>query len=241
MLWLQALKDQFPAAIPCHQFFPKANWTLAELGLTPTNTLFAECTCRDEINKSAINRIGNHWGESFNLSGLAGFPVSGITGFSAYVDHAPDNGNLFIFYGPHVGFDHEGNIGSIKRDGMNKTTSSCGSLIHYLKKLQNNPDYNPVFDSHDTGQFLVESSLHQEASKFCNATNPIAAITESAFVKIEENLIHVINKSITNTTIYLLGGILINTPVKTNDYFLLKSALYRIKGEEQFKSDWIKT
>lgn len=240
MLWLQEIKKQYPSAIPCHQFFPKANWTLAELGLTPTNTLFAECTCRDEINKSAVNRIGNHWGESFNLSGLAGFPSAGITGFTAYADHAPDNGYLFIFYGPHVGFDHDGKIGSIKRDGMSRITSSCGSLIHYLSKLQSNPDYVPVFDAYDSGQYVVESSLQGEVSQFLNDKNPVAALTEYAFAKIEENLIEVIKKSNVKTNIYLLGGILINTPIRANDYFVLKSALHRDSNAKEFKSGWIK-
>lgn len=239
MTWRKTIENQFPDAIPCHKFFAKANWKLAERGLTPANTLFAECTCRDEINQPTVEILGNRWGESFNLSGLAGFPVAGKTGFSAYANHAPDNGNLFIFYGPHVGIDREGNIGQIRRDGMTQTSTCCGSLLIYLDKLRNDVGYKPKFDPLDVGQYLVESSLDNVSSQFLNDDDQIVALTNAAFLKIEQQLLDVITQSDCSVDIYLLGGLIINTPRNLSDHFVLKSALNKKGSETMFTADWI--
>lgn len=239
MSWIQAVKGYFPTAVSRQQLFDRANLALTKKGLTSNNTLFAECLCRDEINKSAIRQMGRRWGESFNLSGLAGFPISGVTGFSAYANHVPDNGYLFVLFGPHVGVDSEGKIGSIKREGMAGASSSCGSLLHYMSKVTQSSDYFPKFESYDAGQYLVESSLHGEQQKFLKANDPITAITELAFEKIEQNLLDVIARVSPANDIYLLGGILVNSPAEQEDHFVLKSALHKGKDSADYNRGWV--
>ena len=45
------------------------------------------------------------------MGGLGGIPFVGKSGYGAFASHAPENGHIFIGYGPHVGITEEGEIG----------------------------------------------------------------------------------------------------------------------------------
>lgn len=49
------------------------------------------------------------------LSGLAGLPFVGKTGWGAFSSHVPKNGNIVVLFAPHVGIDVNGVVGSIYR------------------------------------------------------------------------------------------------------------------------------
>jgi hypothetical protein len=238
MNWLKSVNQSYPNAAPCNEIFTRANEILACKGLDADNTLFAVCCCRDEINKTAIHELSSKWGENFDLSGLAGFPTAGITGLTAYSHHVPDDGNLFIFYGPHIGFDEDGRIGLIRREGMSKNTASCGSLIHYLSKFEDDTDYAPLFDPNDVGQYFVEFSLYPEAAEVASADNSVFELTNLAFEKIEKSLLEIIRLSNVRENIYLLGGVLINNPVKGKDYFDPRSSLFRRQNDTVYCRGW---
>ena len=42
------------------------------------------------------------------MGGLGGLPFVGKTGFNAYAQHVPKEGNLFILFAPHVGLSPDG-------------------------------------------------------------------------------------------------------------------------------------
>jgi Limiting CO2-inducible proteins B/C beta carbonyic anhydrases len=82
-------------------------------GLTPSNTLFAQSICPDEVNHEPGNSIPNlfaeHFGKVFHLGGLGAIPFTGKTGFAAYASHVPrDNGHLFVLLAPHIGISDNG-------------------------------------------------------------------------------------------------------------------------------------
>jgi len=56
-------------------------------------------------------------GEVFILGGLAGFPFTGNAGWAQLIDQVPDNGNIFVLYGPHMGVDAEAKFGKVRRPG----------------------------------------------------------------------------------------------------------------------------
>lgn len=122
---------------------------------------------------------------------------------------------------------------------MENVTASCGSLNIYLEKIINQNDYEPKFDVYDTGQYLIESVIHPKKEEILKSSFPMVTISEIAFSKIEENILKVIELTGYEGSIYMLGGILINTPLKANDYFTQRSSLSRGKGEKSFKSGWI--
>ena len=63
------------------------------------------------------------------MSGLAGFPFTGKSGFSTFSSHCPKDGNIVILFAPRIGIDSIGTVGKIKRNGLDFATSSCGATI----------------------------------------------------------------------------------------------------------------
>lgn len=92
------------------------------MGFTDDNTLYADSSCPDEINhddpdEDLTSLFTRRWGEVFPLSGLAGMPFVGKTGWGAFSSHCPEDGNIVVLFAPHVGVDRDGNVGKIYRDG----------------------------------------------------------------------------------------------------------------------------
>ena len=83
---------------------------LSKGGFTAENTLFADCSCPDEVNhddhlEDITLLFHTRWGEIFPLGGLGGLPFTGKTGWSAYSSHVPKDGHIVILFAPHVGID----------------------------------------------------------------------------------------------------------------------------------------
>ena len=53
--------------------------------------------------------------------------------------HVPEDGNVFLFFAPHIGIDNNGNCGKITREGQKKISTACGAAIgayNFVKKSQ---------------------------------------------------------------------------------------------------------
>ena len=92
------------------------------MGFTSHNTLYADSTCPDEINKKdgeedMSHQLRKRWEDIFYLAGLGGLPFSGKTGWGAMSSHVPEDGNIIVMFAPHVGIDRNGIVGSIHRHG----------------------------------------------------------------------------------------------------------------------------
>ena len=95
---------------------------LSIYGFKDDNTLFADCSCPDEINHDDSEDdltllFFRRWGEIFPLSGLAGIPFVGKSGWTAFTTHVPEDGNIVALFAPHVGIDKDGNVGELQRNG----------------------------------------------------------------------------------------------------------------------------
>jgi Limiting CO2-inducible proteins B/C beta carbonyic anhydrases len=100
--------------------------------LTPTNTLFAQSICPDEVNHEPGNSIPNlfaeYFGKVFHLGGLGAIPFTGKTGFAAYASHVPHNGHLFVLLAPHIGISDNGrHLGQYARAGQTTTTTQSAT------------------------------------------------------------------------------------------------------------------
>ena len=118
----EALAQHFPGCMKGTQVEEIAYQKLIKLGFTAQNTLFADCSCPDEINhddpdEDVTSLFQKRWGEMFPLGGLAGSPFTGQTGWGAFSGHSPTDGNIVIMFAPHVGVCKDGNVGKINRDG----------------------------------------------------------------------------------------------------------------------------
>jgi hypothetical protein len=135
-----------------------------------STTLVATSLCCDEVNRPLEKALAKQYDEPFVMGGLAGFPFGGITSFGAMAHHIPDGGSCLVVYGPHVGIDTFGSIGTVNRRGRAKGGACCGSAAAALGNVRKGamvPKASetttgaapPMIDSLDAQQAYVNSQL----------------------------------------------------------------------------------
>jgi hypothetical protein len=182
--------------------------------------LMATSVCSDDINVPSTTFFNVLFGP-FIMGGLGGLPYSGVTGMTAFAHHIPDGGSAFIFYGPHIGITHDGELGKMYRPRQEETGNSCGALMLALNRFED-ADYRPVLNEDDYQQMKLEESLLPFRDEILNSKNPQQAITDATFEVIDKK-VHQYLKSCKDEfhveKIALLGGIIINTDYGLDDYF----------------------
>lgn len=138
------MKKSFPGSLPNSAIALRVASALKDRGYTPTNTLFGSSVCSDEINDTADSIVADLQNKMqvdgvFNLGGLGGLPFVGITGMGAFLSHCPEAGKVFIVFGPHVGIDAKGTVGTVERIGQDGPHTSCGAGIGAYKAIMKQP------------------------------------------------------------------------------------------------------
>ncbi len=197
---------------------------LGRHGIGRENTLAANVICRDEINRRNVDALTEVWGHNFELAGLGGFPSGGVTAFSAYKSHVPDGGSLLIIFGPHVGVSTAGMLGELERPGMAGPSTSCGSVLGFLNKVETDPNYAPVYDALDPEQHLVEAALSARKEEFLGRRRPIKAVNEAMYRTIEEVVLSILDRIHFEGQVVLIGGLIVNTPHVASDFFIPRRA-----------------
>lgn len=205
-----------------HQYYPGATTTIDnvnhiidfvenELDLEPNHVMFADSICSDDVNSiqypsRAVDFLG-----PFKLGGLNGFPFTGLTGMSAFASHVPDDGAVFIYYGPHIGVSKEGNLGQIHRYGQSIYTSCCGAANGALDKLQKGNIIEGNKTDLDYQMNTIEQILYKNKDTILNAELPLFEATETIYQAIDERINYLIAHTKYNCRyIILVGAILIN-------------------------------
>lgn len=186
--------------------------------------LLATSLCADEINNEDTSFFGVLNGP-FLMGGLAGIPFTGVTGMTAFSHHIPKDGSALIFYGPHIGVTHEGELGQAWRPGQDKPGKSCGALMNALTRLQDEK-YQPEMDEYDYQQYYLEKSLIEHREEIMGAENPGLRITELTYELIDQLIHEYIDRTRKEFHIKrmaLLGGIILNTGYGLDDYFIPKN------------------
>ncbi|CAB9527553.1 Inherit from NOG: Low-co2 inducible protein [Seminavis robusta] len=243
---VESITQHFPRAMPNNALVSRVQAKLAECGYNEKSTLLATSLCCDEVNKPLIDDFSAVYGNNFSMGGLAGFAFGGVTSFGAMAHHIPDDGSCLIVFGPHVGVDSKGNVGTIDRIGRKKIGACCGSaaaasgFVHeqYCKKVT---DAVSVSDPQDAQQQFVNSLLLPQAERLEQAKNRNVELPFALFDAQQDLLRKIVAKGCGEVAgdgkIALLGGIQINTPSSSckegmYDYFLpLSFELRNNKGE----------
>jgi hypothetical protein len=145
-------------------FVKKTYEALNKLGFNADNTIACAGVCRDEITQPLIALIRDAWGESFNLSSLAGMFFAGKTGLLAAMHHAPnvDGKERYVFYAlPHIAIDAEGRVGVCKRIGREGESIACGALNAFQKEIAAGK-LNLSIDNEDVEQSMLKMRLFKE-------------------------------------------------------------------------------
>lgn len=156
-----------------------------------------------------------------------------------------------LVYGPHVGIDAEGNIGTVshRHDGADCCCSSAIAAAKHVKSIlrgdENKPD---ILSMDDQQQALVVSMLLPHGARLENSRkkegddNDITMMAELPFVMFDAQdalMQKIVQKGCRQEVvagkgkIAILGGITINTCAGLSDYFLpLRFEVFNNQGEQ---------
>ena len=251
-----SLDKHFPGALPGSAVTKKVGSILYEkYGCVAKNTLYGQSICSDEINNEKgdlADLMKEYWGEVFPLGGIGGAPFVGKTGFMAFSHHVPDDGNVLILFGPHVGVTEAGEVGKYHRIGQKGNSTSCGAVIAAYQQCCGTTEM--PFDMDDMQQswlrqYLGTGRVPDAAStttahasprasppsagpkaQYCKSCDePIKAATDVAYDCIKEKLLRIVNTKFGSGKLILVGGIQINLPKPYEDHFQPK--FFQVLGE----------
>ncbi|MBL7858848.1 MAG: hypothetical protein JNM57_14255 [Cyclobacteriaceae bacterium] len=206
-----------------HSWYPNAITTIDsvnkiidfveyDLDLEPKQVMLADSVCSDDVNSIQYPARTQEFLGPFKMGGLDGFPFTGLTGMGAFASHVPDNGAVFIYYGPHVGITKDGTLGEIHRFGQSKNSGCCGAAKGALAKLVNNQIKAGNVSELDYQMNTIEQILFNEKERVLNAPAPLFTATEVIYEAIDKRINELVDK--TNYTckyVILVGAILVNS------------------------------
>jgi hypothetical protein len=201
--------------------------------------LFATSLCSDDINVSTDFR--KVLSRPFSMGGLGGLPYSGLTGMVAFGHHIPDNGDAFIFYGPHIGITDDGRLGKMIRPGQSKESNSCGALMLALGRMKNQDDtYIPTSLDIDYQQIHLERTLMPYKNEILSSDNEAKAITDYTYSAIHKQICFLVQQAkneLMTDRVFLLGGVIINTSPGLHDFVDIRDfRLINVKNDEPVSS-----
>lgn len=210
---LQIIQKYYPNALTTIDFINKIiDYIEEKLDLEPAQIMFADSICSDDVNSIQYPVRANEFLGPFKMGGLDGFPFTGLTGMQAFASHVPDEGAVFIYYGPHIGISKEGKIGEINRFGQNKPSSCCGAANGALNKLTDNAIESGHITEIDYQMNTIEQILLSQKESILKAEIPLYEATEIIYESIDKRIQELIAATRYNCKyIIIVGAILINS------------------------------
>jgi len=222
------IMSAYPKAITNADIVNRVTSALEKYGYGST-TLMATSLCCDEVNRQLERDFNKVYGEHFSMGGLAGFAFGGVTSFGAMAHHIPSGGDCLIVYGPHVGVDADGNIGKVNRRGRKASGTCCGSgvaaagYVDAVRKGKRDAAA-PATNALDAQQTFVGNMLLPHGKRLEEAPDTMAELPLAMFDAQNALMQQIVAAGCGEVAgdgkIALLGGIQINTPEGTPDYFL---------------------
>jgi Limiting CO2-inducible proteins B/C beta carbonyic anhydrases len=224
---LLKISHAFPKAVSNPELVSRTATVLSKYNFNPSKTLLASSLCCDEVSRTLEEDFTKIYGRHFSIGGLAGFPFGGLTAFGAMAAHIPDEGSCLIVYGPHVGVDSDGTVGTVNRHGQAHSGSCCGSAVAahgYVTKVHQGliKASGLSADPLDTEQAYVGNMLLPFAKRLADAKEPMVELPMAMWDAQDTLMRKIVDRGSTRLhgVLALLGGIQINTPEDMADYFL---------------------
>jgi len=232
--------EAFPGAVSNAELLDMINGAVEGAGYDMSKTLVATSLCCDEVNRPLESDLSANFDYNFQMGGLAGFPFGGATSFGAMAAHIPDGGSCVVVYGPHVGVDSTGAVGTVERRGRANGGSCCGSAVaasgYVGSVLAGEKKAEHPEDALDAQQYYVGSMLMPFAEDLENADDKMVELPNALYKAQADLMERIVKKSaggVADGQIAVLGGIQINTPPGFTDYYLPMSFdLYNNKGKK---------
>jgi Limiting CO2-inducible proteins B/C beta carbonyic anhydrases len=215
----------FPRALKNKDLVDKVSKNLEKYGFG-RSTLFVTSLGADELNRCLEEDFTSVYGDHFSMGGLGGFPFAGHTAFNTMASHIPDGGSCLLVFGPHVGVDSTGAVGTVERRGRAKGGPCCGSAVvaaSYVAAVKNGKIEKaaPPDVATDAQQNYVGNMLLPYAPRLEKATDRMVELPYAMYDAQKKMMGDIIRAGASNVAgkIAVLGGIQINTPEGESDYF----------------------
>jgi len=225
-------KETFPGIVTAHMLARALDVILGPLGFHKENTLLATSFCCDEVNRDMEDELRSVYGQNFCFGGIGGFPFGGCTSVGALFHHIPHDGKCVIVYGPHVGIDFDGLVGKVNRPGHQGSGACCNTglaSLEYVRAVKEGkvihcPDAS---DPIDAQQVFVNAALLEHSNRIIKADDQAVELPHAMYECIDALLKRILDKCVprdlpNGVEIALLGGVQVNTPEGTPEYFLPK-------------------
>ncbi|MDX2071158.1 MAG: hypothetical protein SFV55_22200 [Haliscomenobacter sp.] len=182
------------------------------LDLEPAQVMLADSICSDDVNSIQYPARAHEFLGPFKMGGLDGFPFTGLTGMGAFASHVPDDGAVFVYYGPHIGVAKNGAFGEIHRFGQSKNSGCCGAAKGALNKLINGQITAGNVTDMDYQMNTIEQILLKEKDRILSAAIPLKEATEVIYEAIDRRIEELVAATQYNCRyVILIGAILINS------------------------------
>lgn len=210
---LEIIRKWYPDAITTIDSVNKViDYFESELSLEPKQIMLADSICSDDVNSIQYPARAMEFLGPFKMGGLDGFPFTGLTGMGAFASHVPEDGAVFIYYGPHIGITKTGAIGEIHRFGQSKNSGCCGAAKGALNKLLNNQLTAGNVTEIDYQMNNIEQILLNQKDRIIKADTPLYEATEVIYEAIDKRINELVEKTNYNCKyVILMGAILINS------------------------------
>ena len=212
------------------QYYPNANTTSdtiewivdfieEELDIEAKHVMLADSICSDDVNSIQYPQAANEFLGPFKMGGLDGFPFTGLTGMSAFASHVPNNGAVFIYYGPHIGVSANGSLGEICRYGQDIRSSCCGAAKGALDNLKKGKISEGKVHDLDYQMNTIEQILYRQKERVLSARLPMYEATEVIYEAIDAQMQELVAQTAyLYQYLILMGGILINGDIGVGSF-----------------------
>merc|ERR1711920_1216308 len=153
------------------------------------------------------------------MGGIGGAPFVGKTGFGAFSHHVPDDGNVFILFGPHIGFSPSGEAGKFLRHHQAAESTACGAVIAAYNQCTSGQKIEPDWED-DAEQSWLREHISGDCEQIKAAAKPMVALVLKAYEAIEKEVMRIVNTDFGPGHLVLLGGIQINMPYPSPGHFM---------------------
>jgi hypothetical protein len=209
---LRVVRTHFPNALTTSETVHRIlDLIHDQLNINPNQIMLADSICSDDVNTMEYPQRAYEMLGPFKMGGLNGFPFTGLTGMSAFANHVPEDGAVFIYYAPHIGITKQGIAGEINRVGQHKPSSCCGAAKAALTKLLNGSIQEGMISELDYQQNTIEQIFHRQEDRILTSSNPLIEATHVMYEAINERINLLVSKTeYPCKYLVLMGGILIN-------------------------------
>ena len=210
---LAIIRQYYPNAITTIDTINRViDYVEERLDLDSSQIMMADSICSDDVNSIQYPARAGEFLGPFKMGGLDGFPFTGLTGMGAFASHIPDDGAVFIYYGPHIGISKEGKLGEIHRFGQTKNSGCCGAAKAALNKLTDDAIVEGQMTDIDYQMNTIEQILLRQKDRVMQASQPLYEATEVIYEAIDARIQELVAKTDYHCRyVLLMGAILINS------------------------------